>query len=137
MYVFWLRSFFSTVVEPDMQPFFNWAFWERVSSLTMKDGTVLVYFCPVMGGHLFLDENCSRSTIYSSECIWCVWEQWEKGGSYTHRIHSMIKKIAQIFPRIHSLVEVNTSKNVCNQPSISLARSSKVIINVDGSLGTC
>ena len=49
----------------------------------------------------------------------------------------MIKKIAQIFPRIHSLVEVNTSKNVCNQPSISLARSSEVIINVDGSLGTC
>ena len=63
----------------------------------MKDGTVLVYFCPVMGGHLFLDENLGTVVVvvqYSSVCD--VFESREKVGSYTHRIHSLIENSPNI-----------------------------------------
>ena len=36
-------------------------------SLTVKDGTVLGYFCPVMGGHLFLDENFGQGYVVTEE----------------------------------------------------------------------
>ena len=56
----------------------------------MKDGTVLVYFCPVMGGHLFLDENLGTIVVVVQySCVFDVFERREKVGSYTHRIHSV------------------------------------------------
>ena len=56
----------------------------------MKDGTVLVYFCPVMGGHLFLDENLGTVVVVVQySCVFDVFESREKVGSYTHRIHSV------------------------------------------------
>ena len=62
----------------------------------MKDGTVLVYFCPVMGGHLFLDENLGTVVVVVQySCVFDVFERrdGERAGAGGQRSRGAAAKV--------------------------------------------